>query len=315
MKTFIAVRCPLRMGERRRDKSSTMAKRRRYTKCISAIVGNHPRLFYPLYRLLEGSRPTCVVRGETVLTIEGYPRSGNTFAVQAFKIGQHRPLRIAHHLHVPAQVIHSVRCGIPTCVLIREPEDTIRSLLLKYPMLPPKVALLGYARFYETCYDYRQRFVTALFEQVICDFGAVIEQINTKFGTHFKRFEHTQGNLEKVHERLDHKARNAAGGEVFGGFSPNPMRETAKKKIELTRYAALQQRCTAIYHRFRAHAQEPEKQAPDPANEMTRLTPRSSMSSSTWHVLNGHTTYQRTQGRSHPKWPRMRNGDRPHCNA
>jgi hypothetical protein len=211
-----------------------------------------------------------VVPGETLLTIEGYPRSGNTFAVQAFKIGQQPPLRIAHHLHVPAQVIQSVRFGIPTCVIIRKPEDTIRSLILKYPMLPPKAALLGYANFYETFYDYRQCFVTALFDQVISDFGAVIDQINAKFGTHFKRFEHTQDNLEKVYERLGHKAFHADGGEVFGGFSPNTMRETAKKKIELTRYAALRQRCMAIYHRFRAHAQETEKKMSDPTNKLLR---------------------------------------------
>jgi hypothetical protein len=211
-----------------------------------------------------------VVPGKTVLTIEGYPRSGNTFAVQAFKIGQQLPLRIAHHLHVPAQVIQSVRFGIPTCVIIRKPEDTIRSLILKYPMLSPKAALLGYANFYETCYDYRQRFVTALFDQVISDFGAVIDQINAKFGTHFKRFEHTQGNLDKVYERLGHKARNADGGEMFGGFNPNAMREIAKQKIELTRYAALRRRCTAIYYRFRAYAQETEKKVSDPANKLPR---------------------------------------------
>jgi hypothetical protein len=235
-----------------------MAKQRGYTQCISAIVGNYPRLFYPLHQLLGGSHTKCVVQGETVLTIEGYPRSGNSFAVQAFKSGQPRPLRIAHHLHVPAQVIQSVRFGIPTCVLIRKPEDTIRSLILKYPMLPPKAALLGYAIFYETCFEYRQGFVTALFEQVISDFGTVIDHLNAKFGTHFARFEHTQDNIEKVYERLDHKAFHADGGKVFGGFSPNALRETAKKTIALIPYAALRRRCTNIYHRFRAHAQEIE---------------------------------------------------------
>jgi hypothetical protein len=54
----------------------------------------------------------------TQLVIEGYPRLGNTFAVVAFLQAQKEDVRIAHHLHAPAQVIRAARWRIPTIVLI-----------------------------------------------------------------------------------------------------------------------------------------------------------------------------------------------------
>ena len=228
----------------------TVTGNRSYSKFLPYLVGNYPTLFYPLSTLYKGKESKRAVRHNTEITIEGFPRSGNSFAVYAFKLGQQRPVTVAHHMHVPAQVIQSVRFGIPTCVLIRKPEEAIRSLVLKYPGIPLRFALLGYALFYETCMRYQGHFVAARFEQVVADFGVVIDRINAKFATQFVRFEHTPPNVERVFALLDRKADKAVGGRVYGSFRPHLAKEKAKREIMLTAYPTLFSRCRQIYRRF-----------------------------------------------------------------
>ena len=246
-----------------------MATLAKYTRFIPHLAGNYPSLFYPLLGFCKGL-PNRRTQGNTELTLEGYPRSGNTFAVRAFKYAQQRSVKLAHHLHVPAQVIQAARLGIPACVIIREPEATVRSLVLKYPYIPVWIALRGYALFYETCWHYREHFVVADFNQVITDFGMVIDDINARFGTHFATFQHTRSNVERVFEKLDRKAIRADGGKVLGGFYPYPAREQAKRVVNLAASTRLLSRCRTIYDQFQALVRPCERQIefaerPDPA--------------------------------------------------
>src|SRR5207247_8264431 len=50
-----------------------------------------------------------VATAETEICIEGFPRSGNTFAVIAFQQAQTRTVSIAHHVHAPGSVIGAAR--------------------------------------------------------------------------------------------------------------------------------------------------------------------------------------------------------------
>mgnify|MGYP007017151076 CR=1 FL=1 len=55
-----------------------------------------------------------MVTRNTRITIEGYPRSANTYAVYAFKhVNAIKWNEIAHHLHVQAQIIRSIKYKIP----------------------------------------------------------------------------------------------------------------------------------------------------------------------------------------------------------
>src|SRR5919112_6338070 len=89
-------------------------------------VGRHPFLFYNFYRLKPTYRDLLVDR-KTQIVIEGFPRSGNTFAVVAFQQAQRESVRVAHHLHMPAQVIRAAKWGIPTLLLARKPTDAALS--------------------------------------------------------------------------------------------------------------------------------------------------------------------------------------------
>jgi hypothetical protein len=44
----------------------------------------------------------------------------------------------------------------------------------------------------------KDRVVIAPFEDVIDEFGLIIERVNSRFGTEFDRFEHTSSNVEAV---------------------------------------------------------------------------------------------------------------------
>ncbi len=68
------------------------------------LLGDAP-FFLPLQRLLtpESARDRAITE-RTQLVIEGFPRSGNTFASKAFTLAQDRPVVVASHVHLPAQV-------------------------------------------------------------------------------------------------------------------------------------------------------------------------------------------------------------------
>jgi len=173
----------------------------------AGLISAWPRLILPMLRAqaaLTGQGAAApVVRPETELVIEGFPRCANTFAVAAFQLAQGRPVRLAHHVHMAAQVIAAARRRTPTLVLVREPLAACRSYLVRCPYFTPATVLGEYIRFYNVLLNYRAGFVVATFEQVTGDFGKVIDRINAAFNTDFARFEHTEAGIAAVFERVE----------------------------------------------------------------------------------------------------------------
>lgn len=168
----------------------------------------HPSLFFGLYSA-RSRYDGLLVGSDTGLVIEGFPRSGNTFSVFAFKHAQRHDVRVAHHLHAPAQILRAARLGTPALVLLRDPVDAVLSLMLRDPGFTAERALRYYASFYETVAPHRDDFVVGLFEEVTDDYGTVIGRINARFGTGFVPFDHTEGNVERVFASIEasHRAR------------------------------------------------------------------------------------------------------------
>src|SRR5205814_3293356 len=91
---------------------------------VRTFLGRYPAIALPLLRARGGDGFLAPIRDETEVVIEGFPRSGNTFAVAAFHYAQRpRDVKIAHHAHVPAQLLSAVRLGLPAVVLVRDPEE------------------------------------------------------------------------------------------------------------------------------------------------------------------------------------------------
>jgi hypothetical protein len=177
-----------------------------------------PALYLPLARVKYRRPGPQVVGRDTKLVIDGYTRSAVTFAVFAFQMAQDLPVRVAHHLHAPAQLIEAARRGVPTLAVIREPEEAILSAMIREPYVGTKAAFAAYARFYERLLPYRSAMVAAGFEDVTSNFGSVIRKVNERFGTRFREFEHTPQNVQACFNLVEVRARRPPWDHVLGSF-------------------------------------------------------------------------------------------------
>lgn len=205
-------------------------------KWLQIYAGGHPAVFFGLYRVLRGRKEIArAVTPNTQLVIEGFPRSGNSFARRAFIMAQSDPqikYDIAHHIHVPAQVVRAARWQIPTLVLIRRPRDAVLSLVIRDPISVDQ-ALRYYLTFYETVEKYRDAYVLGLFEEVTEDFGQLIKRVNDKFGTTFSLFRHDRENVSKVFADMETHARKKYGEALWERKvqRPSAVRERMKHEI------------------------------------------------------------------------------------
>lgn len=238
---------------------------RRYWPVLHYAVGGHPWLFFPLLRWREPHRAHLAAGPDTDLVLEGYPRSSNTFAVTALKYAQPGEVRTADHVHAPAQVIRGVRLGKPVLVLVRQPEDVVRSTAVKFPGLEVRDVLRGYARFYERCWPWRDRFMVATFEQVTADFGAVIRRLNRRYDLNLRPFDHTDENVAAVYRRIDRRnvvTSSRAHTSIerphddLTAARPSGAKEMAKATVEIDADPALMARCLRVWKRYRALADE-----------------------------------------------------------
>lgn len=196
----------------------------------------NPRILLPIVRfhpaLTEPEDPHPWVSRTTEIVIEGYPRSGNTFAVVAFRQAQGRQIKMAHHLHAAAQIKLAARLGVPAIVLIREPSEAILSVMVRDPHASMRWALSSYIRFYSTVLPYLDKVVVAPFATVTSDLASIIRLVNTHYGTAFKEFVPTEDALNSVRqtvEQMGHMDSTATGWDYRLGVAlPSEQRRRAK---------------------------------------------------------------------------------------
>jgi len=192
---------------------------------------------YPLlYLPIAVRRHPLLVRRTTDLVFEGFFRCGNTFAFEAFRMAQSAPMRIARHIHAPAQVLFAVRRGIPVLLSLRDPLDCIPSLLLFEPRIGPEDGLKAYTRYYSRLAPVLDRCVTASFEQITTDFSEVCRRLNRKYGTRFGVFEHTSDNVEACFKRMEQLTRSHFG-ELVEDKTCRPSPNRDQRRINLAQEA------------------------------------------------------------------------------
>lgn len=248
---------------------------------IRTYVSEWPVLYLPFARRkYQGPSPKVITR-DTEFVIDGYTRCASTFAVYALQLPQSRPVRLAHHLHAPAQLIQAARDGVPALAVIREPQGALLSQLIREPWVALRDALVAYARFYEHLLRYRDKLVVADFEQVTTDFGAVVRIINKRFGTDLAQFRPTEQNVRQCFELI--RLRDTLSPTLLGfesgtvtwdeltlelpalerrtesatpaAWIPSPERQQAKAALceqwQRADLAALRQRAERAYSTFR----------------------------------------------------------------
>jgi hypothetical protein len=103
---------------------------RRWRRCFRNAIALRSRLYMALAR--QGGKDGLVDRS-TELVIEGFPRCANSIAEAAFRLAQERPVRLAHHAHAAAHVLAAVEAGVPTLVLVRDPDQAVPSMIARNP--------------------------------------------------------------------------------------------------------------------------------------------------------------------------------------
>lgn len=169
---------------------------RRLRHRVRTLAAEHPRVYLPFARRKYPGPSPRVVGPETEMVIDGYTRSASTYAVYAFQLAQPAPVRLAHHLHAPAQLIAAARRGLPALMVIREPRGAVLSQLVREPHVDLLDALYGYWRFHRSLMAHRHAFVVADFRDVTRDFGEVTRRVNRKFGTSYGIFGGTPAEVE-----------------------------------------------------------------------------------------------------------------------
>lgn len=227
----------------------------RLRRTASTLLGDFPRLYYPVMRRRARYRD-LLVRVDTELVIEGFPRSGNTFAVAALQFAQSRPISIARHTHYPAQVIEAARLRLPMLVLVREPADAVVSLVIREPFVTLEQALKRYLHYYTKIAPYHDSYVVGSFHKLTTDFGSVVASVNEAFRTQFVPFEHTDANCTAVFQIVEDMERQSCQGVLAESRVARPSAERAIPKARLLealgsrQYRELSAECEAVFHQF-----------------------------------------------------------------
>lgn len=172
---------------------------------VRYFVNAYPLAYMPMARFRHRYSQDRVVNAETDLVIEAFGRTGTTFANFAFLAAQGRRLRTVHHTHAAAQVIAAVKMGIPTLVIVRQPEEVALSHMARH-RISARPALIAWIRFHERLLGYRERIVFCRFDEMIRNFTPAIERVNRRFRTDFAVWQHTKENEAEIFEQI--KTRN-----------------------------------------------------------------------------------------------------------
>ena len=202
-----------------------------------------PRLFCAIERKKSADVPRSV-GPDSDFVLEGYPRSGNSFAFRTLKgrLDGRRSWRIAHHIHLPVQVTLGVYWRKPILVLVRRPDEAIVSFVALQcqatlrqggrqgsgvPFSKADLTLRlteaarYYARYYKKLLSLKGgEFVIAPFEVVVLGLGDVFREVNKRFDLDIPDFP------VKEEERA---IVFSAGGQHL---SPSVDRDSMKREIE-----------------------------------------------------------------------------------
>jgi hypothetical protein len=221
---------------------------------LVSIIRQHPFLFFPLIKVnnrVRGWDWPAFVEQDTELVLEGYFRTGNTFAVRAFNISQQKPRKIAHHTHAIATLVVAANRNLPTLVLLRKPVDTVISAVQKAPGTTLAQHLKWYVRYYESVNSLCAHFCIASFDELTLDFGQVIQKLNRRFKMDLTPFDHSQENVQKVFDWIEAMDRGIYSSSVTQYSIPLPEKRAVKnamlKELEKQEYRRLLDKADHLY--------------------------------------------------------------------
>lgn len=157
---------------------------RRFLRYGKAFVGEYPALM-PLYLRLTPEGTTRALSADTQLVVEGFPRSGTTFAAHSLSMAQPIAPKTTFHVHNVAVLRQATEQRIPTVLVVRTPVDCLASYLTWDPRIGAGTVLWEWIRYHRSALAVSHDLTVATFDQVTTDLPAVVARLNGRFGASF----------------------------------------------------------------------------------------------------------------------------------
>jgi hypothetical protein len=194
-----------------------------------------------------------LVDAGTDIVIESYQSCGNTFARKAMEYANPQA-RIASHSHSWANVARGLRLSKPVVVLLRHPLDAVASHAVRMHLDDVDRELHRYHRFFHRVTAMAGDVVLAPFDITVNRFGDVIAEVNTRFSTNFRLFDHTDPAAKAaVFEEMDQEALSSPSelDRVWRVARPNTERAQAtqemKDRLRSEEHRPALIRCITVY--------------------------------------------------------------------
>jgi len=160
---------------------------------MKRLIKSNPFLFklwFELYRKNRGVKINYF-NHKIKFLLDGYPRSGNTFAASLVKYIFGKDVSFVHHFHAIAPIKIALRKDLPVCILIRDPKEAITSNYLKTFALKNKDVLreinknllkkltIEYSDYYKFVYKKRNKINIIIFKDFISKPEIFLSKINS----------------------------------------------------------------------------------------------------------------------------------------
>ena len=159
---------------------------------MKRLIKSNPFLFklwFELYRKNRGVE-ISYFNHKIKFLLDGYPRSGNTFAASLVKYIFGKDVFV-HHFHAIAPIKIALRKDIPVFILIRDPKEAITSnylktFALKHKEIPKEVdktllnnLIIEYSNYYKFVYEQGNKINIIIFKDFISKPEIFLSKINS----------------------------------------------------------------------------------------------------------------------------------------
>lgn len=189
---------------------------------------------FGLHKVFVGLRGLKFDARDAELTVEGFGRSGNTFAVTGLRRSQQRPVRIISHFHYPFAVARSVAHGVPVCLVLRDPTESIVSYC-QYSEWPPRRFAEDWLDYHRAILRYAGDICIVRFEDFTADFNILIDAMNDRYDMRLRRVTDLQAFNDAVFTDIEQAQARAEGAvDERTVHRPSEWRSARKDSIAAT---------------------------------------------------------------------------------
>ena len=157
------------------------------------------------------------------VVVDGFPRSANTYAWFALKSSVEPKYVVRGHTHSAATLKSALVDQKPAMLLVRRPDQAVTSLHQLTNGISLDALFRAYTRFHARCLRLKgDGLYVARFEDVVADFGEVLDDFYSVHGLHWPSYEKTPHSEEEVFKIVEHSNSRGNGGVVHESSVARP---------------------------------------------------------------------------------------------